>query len=76
MLAASTFAVKFPISIIIKKIADFLIRKITLYFFLKFNSSISVCVREKTEDSESENKEEKIKKIIKRKINKGMFILI
>ena len=54
ILAVITFAVIFPIKIMTRNIDEFLIRKMTLFFFLRFSSSISACVSEKIEDSEME----------------------
>ena len=60
MLATRTFEVIFPISRTTRKIADLFIKNMTLFFFFRFNSSISVCVKEKMDDSEREKKEDKI----------------
>ncbi len=72
MLAVITFAAIFPIKIIIRNTDEFLIKKITLFFPLIFNSSISACVRENTEDSEME----KIDEMIRNKINNKKEIKI
>ena len=76
-LAVKTLAVMFPISIKTRKIDDFLIKNMTLNFFLVFKSSISDCESEKMEDSETEKIEEIMINKMKNKIyrNKGIIIV-